>query len=526
MIPSNPKIDTLVFDLGDVLFSWSSNTTTSIPPEKLRAILTSHIWFTYECGRLTETECYSQLEDQFSFRAEEIRNALRDARNSLTANDELVGLIRSLKEQSKGQLKVYAMSNISQPDYEFLRTRPVDWSIFDEVFASGLVGERKPNLGFYRHVLQQTGIDPASAIFIDDKLENVLSARSLGFTGVVFRGMEELRRVLLNNVVGDPVGRGRLFLESNAGRLDSITDTGVVFSENFSQLLILELTQNRGLINLKDDSQPMWNFFQEKGQLTTSEFPFDLDTTALGLTIIKRDTSAVVQVMDKMLEFVNTDGIVQTYFDHTRPRFDPVVCVNVLSLFYSYNRGHQLHETLRWVREVLYHRAYLDGTRYYETPECFLYFLSRTLEKSGDDALHADVKSLLKERLQERVGAQGDPLQLAMRVLACLSMGIGNEVDYQALLTLQCEDGSWADGWMYKYGSSGIKVNNRGLTTAFAIKAIEQQSQFMPPALASSLPPKPCRSGPTDSSAKHRRTSSWRESWQRIWHWGSAEASV
>lgn len=48
-----------------------------------------------------------------------------------------------------------------------------------------------------------------------------------------------------------------------------------------------------------------------KGQLTTEEFPFDLDTTSLGLTILKRDKDTANSVMDEMLEYVDPDGIIQ-----------------------------------------------------------------------------------------------------------------------------------------------------------------------------------------------------------------------
>jgi hypothetical protein len=77
------------------------------------------------------------------------------------------------------------------------------------------------------------------------------------------------------------------------------------------------------------------------------------------------------------------------------------------------------------------------------------------------------------ERLLERVGADGDALALGMRIFTCLSVDILDEVDLRRLLPLQCEDGGWEDGWVYKYGSSGIQIGNRGLTTAMAISAIE-----------------------------------------------------
>ena len=48
-----------------------------------------------------------------------------------------------------------------------------------------------------------------------------------------------------------------------------------------------------------------------KGQLTTEEFPFDLDTTSLGLTVLRRDKELASSVMDEMLDYVDTDGIIQ-----------------------------------------------------------------------------------------------------------------------------------------------------------------------------------------------------------------------
>lgn len=460
----------------------------------------------------------------------EVRQAFQDARDSLQANHDLIGLIRELKVQSNGRLRIYAMSNISSPDWEVLRTKPADWSIFDEVFTSGAAGERKPNLGFYRHVISATGLQPRQTIFVDDKLENVLSARSLGFCGILFDSESTVKRAL-RNLVGDPVERGHEFLQRNAGNFESVTRAtpnheAVVVQENFAQLLILEATGDKKFVNLVEHPRT-WNFFQGKGQLTTEEFPFDLDTTSLGLTILKRDKDTANSVMNEMLEYVDHDGIIQTYFDHRRPRFDPVVCVNALSLFYAYGRGSQLQRTLKWVHEVLLNRAYLDGTRYYETAECFLYFISRLLLSSGDPELHALLKPVLKERVQERIGAEGDSLALAMRILVCDFVGVRDEVDLRTLLALQCEDGGWEVGWMYKYGSSGISIGNRGLATALAIKAVEAMSQ---PTLRFCESPTPTLvsgggSGQTERSKRSSflrpRSGSFKNSLQWLWHGGA-----
>jgi FMN phosphatase YigB (HAD superfamily) len=238
------RYTTLIFDIGDVLFSWSSKTTTSISPRRLKEIISSPTWFDYERGRLTQDACYECIGKEFSIDPLEVEKAFDQARDSLQPNEEVISFVRETKAQSNGELNVFAASNISLPDYDVLRTKPADWDIFDEIFTSGSVGERKPNLGFYKHILSKTGIDPHKAIFIDDKLENILSARSLGFHGIVFDTSANVIRAL-RNLLGDPVKRGREFLQQNAGRLDSVTDNGIVLKENFAQLLILEATNDR-----------------------------------------------------------------------------------------------------------------------------------------------------------------------------------------------------------------------------------------------------------------------------------------
>lgn len=437
----------------------------------MKSILSSTTWHQYETGHISQGDCYRLIGNQFSIDPQEVGLAFQQARDSLQPNVDFIHFIRALKAESHGTLRVFAMSNISQPDYAVLRTKDADWAVFDDIFTSADAGVRKPHLGFYKLVLGKIGADPNDTVFVDDKGDNVLSARSLGLHGIVFDSMDNVKRAL-RYLISDPIRRGREFLQARAGHLESETNTGIEIGDNFAQLLILEATKDRTLVNYMDHPNK-WNFFRDQPLLTTEDFPFDLDTTSIGTLATRRDDGTANLVMDEMLQYRDEDGIIQTYFDHERPRIDPIVCVNVLSLFYSRGRGSELAPTLEWVRGVLKHRAYLDGTRYYETGECFLFFLSRLLQSTKDAALHASLKSLFAERVKERIGAPGDALALAMRILACAAMGMRNEIDLRSLLPLQCEDGGWEAGWVYKYGSSGVKIGNRGLTTALALNAIE-----------------------------------------------------
>ena len=119
----------------------------------------------------------------------------------------------------------------------------------------------------------------------------------------------------------------------------------------------------------------------------------------------------------------------------------------------------------------------MGGTRYYSSPDCCLGFFARLWQFASNDkaprtqALE-NFGSLLRERVLERVGKEGDALDLGMRVLANIALDIDCEQDRKTLLQLQCKHGGWEGGWLYRYGSSGVQIGNRGVTTALAVKAI------------------------------------------------------
>ena len=167
---------------------------------------------------------------------------------------------------------------------------------------------------------------------------------------------------------------------------------------------------------------------------------------------------------------------------------DPVVCVNVLTLFYENGRGHELPGTLSWIEQVLINRAYISGTCYYASGDQFLFFLSRLLQNSAE--VRQRLGPAFKDRVMERFGAEADSLSLASRIIAATVVDLADDRNLKTLLSMQCEDSSWGKSWFYKYGSSGILIKNDGVTTALAIQAI-QQVQLVPRKIQSNTPNKP-----------------------------------
>ncbi|KAI1384970.1 Haloacid dehalogenase-like hydrolase-domain-containing protein [Hypoxylon trugodes] len=457
----------IIFDLGDVLFTWSANTAI-IPAQKLRSVLSTSIWHRYERGEITRDTCYELSAQQSSLSASEIAGAFSKARESLQPDYAIVSFLRELEKDPA--IQVYAMSNVGKEDFEELATK-MEWPLFDQVFTSAAAGMRKPEVGFYRHVLDHIGLAGNQVAFIDDKEENVQAARTLGIQGFVF-GQSTVHT--LRSMFDNPVGKGWRYLFLNAKHCDSVTDTGVTFSDNFAKLLIVDSLNDRTLVDVSWGSRKSWNFFTDEKMLVPGGiFPDDLDTTSLALTALRPESTELVSsVLDAMAEYVEGDGSFQTYFDRNKARVDPIVSGNILACFYAYNRGREFERTLNVVRSVLSDRTYEQGSRYYPSPDCCLGFIGRLLRSSSDAHLQETLGPLLKARVRERLNLGGSALDLAMRIITCTQMGIACENDRRVLVNLQREDGSWEGGWMYQYGTTRVKVGNRAVTTAMAVAAL------------------------------------------------------
>lgn len=132
---------------------------------------------------------------------------------------------------------------------------------------------------------------------------------------------------------------------------------------------------------------------------------------------------------------------------------------------------------MEWIYNILLNRAYINGTRYYPNAEWFLYYVTRLLGVSNDPTLQERFEAPLRKRVAERVGADGDACCLGMRVLACNYLGIENHPDRQKLADMQLEDGGWEASCMYMFPGADRKVGNRGTSSAFAVKALEDWAE-------------------------------------------------
>jgi epoxide hydrolase-like predicted phosphatase len=107
-------------------------------------------------------------------------------RNEFFAGDvvdhEIVEFLRSLRPH-------YFVGLISNawPDLrEYVAKQGFD-DAFDHMVISGEVGVMKPEARIYQIALEQAGVSPNEAVFVDDFYENIEGCRAVGMHGIHFR---------------------------------------------------------------------------------------------------------------------------------------------------------------------------------------------------------------------------------------------------------------------------------------------------------------------------------------------------
>ncbi|KAJ8132605.1 hypothetical protein O1611_g1019 [Lasiodiplodia mahajangana] len=494
-------IKALVFDLGGVLLSWDRHTITDLSSSHFLTIMNSTAWHNLDRGLVTFKDARKEFGILLGKEPSVIQDAINQAQESLVVNLPLVQVLLEVKATNP-ELKLYVMSNLSQEHYKIVQKIGLPWSMFDHIFISGLEGMRKPDICFFQHVVQNTGFRPSEMVMIDDTVENICAARSVGMHGIFVQDEETKNGGSLLNLLQDPLARAERYLRKNARNLHSSVEgyNDLVLKDNFAQLMIWELLGNEDLIYLKwpsghlqgitknvnvypkgkntvlvnghlnghtdgsdkvhlksDLENGLWNYFYEDPILTSQDYPPDADTTSMAYLSVPTEYLNKIAdpklVLDIMASNQDSDGIMQTYFSSDRPRTTPEVCCNILRAFYRFGQGSdpRIRKTEEWVVSCLQNNACLHGTRYYSTPESFLYFTACLYVecRSTSSPLMDELELGLKLRLEERLNMPTNALALALRVFSCQIVNMeGNlyKKDFDLLLSLQERDGGWPAG--------------------------------------------------------------------------------
>lgn len=196
------SIEAVVFDLGGVLIDWDPRHLYRTLFEGDEARME---WFLAEiCTPAwnAQQDAGRPWHDAVAARAHEHP----EHRDLIVAYDErwpemlggpIEGTVEILGElRAAACVRLAALSNWSAEKFPIARERYDFLGWFETIVISGEVGVSKPDPRIYRHLLDRTGFEPTTTLFVDDVAANLAVAADHGLRTHLFRDPPTLRAEL------------------------------------------------------------------------------------------------------------------------------------------------------------------------------------------------------------------------------------------------------------------------------------------------------------------------------------------
>lgn len=203
------RIDAVVFDLGGVLIDWDPRYLyrslfdgDEAAVEQFLAEVTTPAWNAEQDAGRTWREAIEALIAQHPDRRDLI--LAYDERWAEMLGGPIDGTVDVLTDLRRVGIRLAALSNWSAEKFPIARERYPFLGWFEAIVISGEVGLAKPDPRIFRHLLEVTGFDAGSTVYVDDVPANVAAAGELGMTGLRFRDSGILRDDL--HRLGLPIG--------------------------------------------------------------------------------------------------------------------------------------------------------------------------------------------------------------------------------------------------------------------------------------------------------------------------------
>ena len=222
----------------------------------------------------------------------------------------------------------------------------------------------------------------------------------------------------------------------------------------------------------KQSNNELFTYFEDR-----KLYPPDSDVNAVGYSILFESGLAkkeeANEVLSILLSNTNDKGIVQVWVtDDDRPKhIDHVVTANIIYFAYLLGREKELEKSESWIYEIIKTNEYLNGSRYYNSPNAFLFALIRIINKFK--SFDVKFKEQLYMSIKQSIGKEEYPIDIAMVVIVAKSLGINSDIDQKKLIDMQNDDGSWPADALFRFGSKEKYFGSKALTTAYAIRALE-----------------------------------------------------
>ena len=188
---NDKTIRAVIFDIGGVLIRTGDYAARrkweiqfGLPKGKLsHLVFGSPVAARAMLGEITEADVWQHVAGTLKVSDEQMSQLVADFWSCEGLNAELVQFARTLRPHYQTTILSNAFSTARQAVIDNFQLD----ATFDPMIISAEVGLAKPDARIFHLAAQRMGVLPDEAIFIDDVLENIESARAVGMRGVQFK---------------------------------------------------------------------------------------------------------------------------------------------------------------------------------------------------------------------------------------------------------------------------------------------------------------------------------------------------
>ena len=202
---TGPAIDTVVYDFGNVLIGWDPfGPYPDRPRADIEAFFAAVDFESINHAADAGTPYAVFLERLARTSPEHVEDLRRYVEHyELSLTGPIEGSAELVTELKGLGLRLYGLTNWQAETFHSAEHVAPAVGLMEDVIVSGREGMAKPDRRIFELVVERFSVDPARAVFVDDKQVNVDAARGVGFHGVVFTTTDALRKDL--RALGLPV---------------------------------------------------------------------------------------------------------------------------------------------------------------------------------------------------------------------------------------------------------------------------------------------------------------------------------
>jgi len=196
-------IRAVFFDLGGVILRTEYQAPREQLAERLgmeyddldRIVFDSETGIQAASGAITSRQHWEAILKRLKRPMEELDSIREEFFAGDIVDRDILNFLRSLRVTHKTGLISNNWSDLR--DY-LVREKMID--AFDIIVISAEVGVAKPEPGIYRIALEQAGVKPEEAVFVDDFYANIEGCEKVGIKGIHFKdaqsAMQQLKELL------------------------------------------------------------------------------------------------------------------------------------------------------------------------------------------------------------------------------------------------------------------------------------------------------------------------------------------